>query len=439
MRIALITPLNRRVRPGDEEENLGVGYLASVLRHKGHEVRVLDGTLQRLGHRAIVQRLLQDPPELVGISALFQESLGDAGRLAKAIRLALPHTRIVAGGQPATFCARELLEHVPALDGIVMGEGEGVIEGLATGTIAEQQAVAHRHHGEIIVPDRTSLLPSLDILPDPARDHLPVASARSGAAQVSRSRGCWGSCSFCSLRAFYGAAEGRPWRVRSPERVVAEIEALRNRFGINVINFVDDNFIGPGEQGKQEAKALAQSLIDADTGVEFYLACRADDVDEDLFAHLQSAGLRKVFLGIESGVQNVLDRFGKRTTVEKNLAAIQSLDKLGIEPIIGFITFDPDSTFEEFTENLAFLEKALGSWAQVRSRLSLPLNIMEIYSGTPIEKQLREEGRLKGDYLGYTYDVPDVRVHVLVRLIQSVRRCVYPLRNAVLRTRLNGR
>ncbi len=433
MRVVLINTPNPRIRPGDEEENLGLGYLAAVLRQAGHEVTLIDGTLERQTPAAIARRVSGGRYDLVGISILFQESLRSGLALVDVVRSSLPNAVIVAGGQPPTFLHRELLELSPGLDAVVLGEAEEVIARLAGGPTRDLPGLAFRHQGQVQVTARPPLLTSLDRLPFPARDLLHRVPRRDGSAQVSRSRGCWGACSFCSLRAFYAGAEGPVWRTRSPASVVAEIEHLRSRHGVHTINFCDDNFIGPGERGREQARALAQALLEAGVRVKFTFACRADDVEEELFHLLKQAGLTKVFLGIESGVQAVLDRFGKRVSVEQNLAALDTLRRLGIRPVVGFIAFDPDTTWEEFSANLAFLERAFGSWSEVKRHLSLPLNIMEVYDGTPIANRLREQGRLHGDILGYTYDIPDARTRALVRAIVLTRRCLYPLRNVWLR------
>ncbi|HAI21615.1 MAG TPA: hypothetical protein DCM14_06970 [Clostridiales bacterium UBA8153] len=433
LRVLLINTPHFGIRPGEEQENLGLGYLAASLRRQGHEVTLVDGTLERLTPRAMRERLAGQTYDWAGISILFQESIGQAAQVAAAVKSALPGTRVVAGGQPATFLYRELLHRYPAWDGVILGEGEDIAGSLGGDWGEGLPGLAFRYRGEVVAGARPPLVAPLDRLPFPARDLLPLASARNAAAQISRSRGCWGSCSFCSLRAFYGQAAGPVWRCRSAGNVLAEIELLRSQYGIRAVNFVDDNFLGTGERGRRQARLLADSLIAAGTGISFSLTCRADGVELDLFSRLKEAGLTRVFLGIESGVQAVLDRFGKRTTVGQNLAALDVLKTLGIEPVVGYIMFDPGSTLEEFHDSLAFLEQAFGSWAEVRRYVSLPLNVLEIYSGTPVAAQLEREGRLRGDLLGYTYHIPDARVRLLVRLILGVRRCGFPLRNWVLR------
>ena len=64
------------------------------------------------------------------------------------------------------------------------------------------------------------------------------------------SRGCYGNCSFCSVRAFY-SCDKQLFRQRSADNIVDEIEDLTSKYDAKVISFMDDNFIGPGISGKE--------------------------------------------------------------------------------------------------------------------------------------------------------------------------------------------
>ena len=75
-----------------------------------------------------------------------------------------------------------------------------------------------------------------------------------------------------------------------------------------------------------------------------------------MFRRLAEYGLSGVYLGIESGVQRILDLFKKNTTVEKNLKAIETIAQLGLVCDIGFIMFCPTITLDEVEANLFFLK-----------------------------------------------------------------------------------
>ena len=64
--------------------------------------------------------------------------------------------------------------------------------------------------------------------------------------------------------------------------------------------------------------------------ISFDIDCRVNDVNEELFLKLKKAGLRGVFLGIESFSQRVLDTLNKNITVQENIDAILQLRNLRI-------------------------------------------------------------------------------------------------------------
>jgi radical SAM superfamily enzyme YgiQ (UPF0313 family) len=146
-------------------------------------------------------------------------------------------------------------------------------------------------------------------------------------------------------------------------------------------------------------------MISRGLKINFSIQCRADDVEEDLFSYLKEAGLRRVFIGIESGVQEVLDRLKKGVTIAENLEALGILKRLGLNMAIGFIMFDPDTKLEDIMDNIAFLKEA-GVFRSKQATVDL-LNHLQIFAGTPIEETLLKQGRLRGTYLHYEYDMVD--------------------------------
>ena len=70
---------------------------------------------------------------------------------------------------------------------------------------------------------------------------------------------------------------------------------------------------------------------------------------------LKQAGLVKLFLGFESGVQSQLDRYGKGYNLQEFIIAKSILDELGVEYELGFISIDPLMTLEELYTSLLFI------------------------------------------------------------------------------------
>ena len=121
---------------------------------------------------------------------------------------------------------------------------------------------------------------------------------------------------------------------------------------------------------------------------------------------LKEFGLFRVFLGIEAGSARALDQLGRRQTVEQNERALETVNKLGLHACFNLLMLNPDSTLEDFRNNVAFLRVHAGN----------PMNFCrtEIYAGTPLERRLRRENRLLGNYWGYNYAIRDPRAQEIL-------------------------
>jgi len=107
----------------------------------------------------------------------------------------------------------------------------------------------------------------------------------------------------------------------------------------------------------------------------------------------------------------------KELTTEQNLAAVETLKRIGLLFSYGFMLFDPSSTFESVRENLGFLRQIVGDGAAAATFCR-----MLPYGGTPIRDLLAREGRLRGDLTHPDYDFLDVRLNEYYHLLhQSIR------------------
>ncbi|MFB3881446.1 MAG: radical SAM protein [Armatimonadota bacterium] len=420
-------PSAYRLPASSRKDHVGIGYLTSVLRANGISVRVLDTPMLEWGVEQALKDILPVTARVIGISALQAQADGLVG-LAKGIRASGCRAPIVLGGQFPTFCYDRLLVDFPEVDAVVRGEGEVPFLAMVQRILAgddwrDVPGVAYLSGGQAVANPTPDLITDLDALPFPARDTLPAVRSIGAMVSVSSSRGCPCRCVFCSIPNFYRLSKGPIWRMRSPESVLEEIKSLIADHDVHRFIFVDDNFIGVGERGKQRARDIAELMIRENLKVEFLLSCRVTDVDEELFGLLKRAGLVSVGLGVESGNQRQLDTYNKGTTVEDNKRAIRTLRKLGVDPGMGFIMADPYFTAEELLANLQFLKEVGVSL----SDLTFPLGELWVFDGTDILPKLKAEGRLRGNYLkGYSYVPAHKGFYSLYRAASWVRDHLRP-------------
>jgi anaerobic magnesium-protoporphyrin IX monomethyl ester cyclase len=155
--------------------------------------------------------------------------------------------------------------------------------------------------------------------------------------------------------------------------------------------FVDPNFIGPGQKGRDRIRHLAALL--RPLGITFGMETRPNDLDEDILDCLVAAGLRSLLLGIESGSAAVLGRLHKSASRNASERAITLCRSVGTEPEVGFLMFVPDATIEDLERNLEFLQSN-----NLLDRLERTANLLchcqIVLMGTSDYRHFKEQGRL---------------------------------------------
>jgi hypothetical protein len=383
------------------EENLAIRCLWSALEAAGHTVRQIVFNDEQETERA-ARELAASDAALAGLSMVFTYRAGQFARLAARARELGFRGHLTAGGHFAAFNAERLLADVPALDSVVLGEGEEILCDLAArlGDLGRVDGLVWRD-GTALRRNRPAAKPAdLDLRPWPRRKVPPDRYLGLPIVNLLASRGCTHACAFCSIAAWHRLCGGERLRLRSPARVAGEMADLYGR-GVRIFNFHDDNFLPPGREAAfARVRALKRELDARGVGrIAFAIKARPDEVDEELFAHLKSIGMFRVFLGIEAGTADSLRRLGQ--TRDDNVRALDVVHRLDIHCCFNLLLFNPDSTLEDVAGNVAFLA------GHPRN----PMNFCrtEVYAGTPLEDRLRRAGRLVGDYWGWDYVIADPR------------------------------
>jgi anaerobic magnesium-protoporphyrin IX monomethyl ester cyclase len=401
------------------QSNLGLGYLASSLRHQGYEVQVFDFEIDRA-------RLLETAktldPILIGFSLIFQSYVTWFGSLIRHLRDGGVSCHFTMGGHFPSLSPERTLELLPELDSVVRFEGEDtlleLVDFLSTGRDWRGLlGMAYRHEGAVVMSPMRPLVEDLDRLPYPERTFTRNAILGRYATPMLASRGCARTCSFCSIHMFYRTAPGRIVRTRKPAEVVREMRMLLEQHGISVFLFQDDDFplFGPVWR-RWTREFLAELQRNRLPGkVAWKINCRADAVEPELFAHMRDAGLYMVYMGLESGTEEGLKTLHKQITVEQNLRAVEILKRIGLIFEFGFMLLDPSSTFESVRANVEFLRTIVGDGSA-----GVTFGKMVPYDGTPIKDELERTGRLRGDVSKPDYDFLDPRLTGFYKAISHI-------------------
>jgi len=397
-------------------EHIGLEYIASFLRKNGISVKVIDPRLQKISPAKAVSDILDWNPKIVGVSIPFQDYVFDSIRFITQMRKFGIKCHISVGGIFPSFAYRELLETFPQINSVVLGEGEKTFTQLAQNVLQQRDwhqtpCIAYSSDGETKSNEIKPTLTDLDLVPFPSRDLLPFALKTLGYAAIVSSRGCFGRCNFCSVVPFFSLS-GNKLKMRSAENVVEEITYLVKEHGVQFLAFNDANFLC----SRERAEEIARLLIRKNLKIRYSIECRADSVERGLFKLLKESGLRKVFLGVESGSQSMLDRLKKDTTVEDNLRAVDILSELNIYTRLGFIMFDDRTSIEEVEESLAFLRKVKRKMPKGKLKgVSITARLLPL-AGTEFEQYLKVSKKYLGSTFNYDYKIDDPMVRFLYRV-----------------------
>jgi radical SAM superfamily enzyme YgiQ (UPF0313 family) len=398
------------------EENLSLRYLAAAVETAGFRAELVpfhDGARTS----QVVDRVLAFQPIVVGLSLPFQVRAREVLAAATELRTRGYGGHICVGGHFATFEYTNLLRDFPALDSVVRHEGEEtfpelcwrVHDGKPPGPLPG--LVVRGPMGPLAGPER--LLPPLDSLPLPDRRGDPHDVLGVPTAPIIGSRGCYADCSFCCIYAYAENARGPRYRRRSPQDIVREMKLERSRRGVRLFVFHDDNFFLPHLPTNLQRYRLFRDLLRAEglDDVALVIKCRPNDVDPELFSLLKEMGAIRAYVGIETNSNEGIVSLNRRITSEDNRRALRVLEELDLYCSFNVLIFDPEATLDGVEANLDFMEEmADRPWNFCRA---------EVYAGTPLRHVLEAQGRLRGDYFAWGYEMRAPRVELLFRIAST--------------------
>lgn len=345
---------------------------------------------------ALVQRILERRPALVGISALTASIL-EAYRLAD--RLRAEGVRVVLGGLHVTACPDEASRHA---DGIVVGDGEPVWRQVLADAAAGELRPVYRARAPFDLA--AAPLPRFGLLGDKPRPRFTVQTAR----------GCPLACEFCGASRLLG-----PFREKPAARLREELAEIRRLDRRATVELADDNTFAGRRSAEELLGVLGESGVRYFTEGDWRIGERPD-----VLRGLAASGCVQILVGIESLVYRHRGMGSKAAALSRVIDAVEAIQESGVAVIGCFIVGSDGESHESL--------HALGEFIQSSPFADIQLTLQTPFPATALHARLAREGRLLPgrDWSSYTlFDLtyrPDrLSPEELERGFRNLVRCTF--------------
>lgn len=293
-----------------------------------YEAKIVDYSLIENALEQFKQDIKEFEPDYLLINAASTTLESDLSVL-KIAKEILPNITTIAKGAHFLTSNTDVLYKCRALDLIIVGEAEKTLEEILEGKDYNKiKGLCYRDGFVAKYTGRRPFIKDLDTLPFPARhlvnnDIFRRPDNNKVQAIIKVSRGCPFHCFFCLATPVAGSKV----RTRSPENIVAEMKECVETYKIKNFVFWSDVF----NFNRQWTMDLCEKIIESGLDVTWSCNTRADTSDEEMAQLMYQAGCRLVSIGVESGSQYILDKMGKKITIDQVRDTVKVFKKAKIK------------------------------------------------------------------------------------------------------------
>lgn len=300
MKVSLIMPVAKFYSSDAESvPPYALLYVGSALKRAGHDVKIFHDS----NFKKTIAGVLASNPDVIGISAFTGYPVKLACDYAKEIKKVRPDIKIVLGGYHASMLPDQVLDD-PWFDFAVIGEGEETMVELVKaieenkGGFSYIDGLAWKFDGKVIVNEKRMLSSNIDYdidwsLVDLNRYTKKVVHLGGKRYfYIFSSRGCTHNCSFCAGSFLYRQV----YRKESADHVVKQYREILDRYNVDLVEYLDDNFFVDLEWAEKVVKRI---------GRPYRALIRLDRINDRVCDLLNETRCRAIFVGIESGNERV--------------------------------------------------------------------------------------------------------------------------------------
>lgn len=368
-----------------------------------HEYRIIDGNLLESGLDTLTAAIEETGADILGVTVMPGPQLSDALPITRELRRKFPSLTIVWGGyfptmHPKPVIRSGLVDYVirghneisfrRLVDALRDGRSPGDLVGLVKQGDSEQR----------LFSSAPGFVPDINKLPGFPYDSVDVSRylrpTFMGSRTISHhaSYGCPFRCNFCAV---VNMVDGR-YSALSAERMAATVEKLITDYGANAVEFHDNNFF----VGEKRVAEFARRI--KPFGIGWWGYGRVDAFDkfsDQTLVALRDSGLRMVFMGAETGSDEVLARMNKggRQSVDQTLRIAARMREFEIVPEMSFIVGNPPNPEIDVERTLQFIRRVKSVNEQVEI-------ILYLYTPVPLAGDLYEQAIASGFVFPETLD-----------------------------------
>ena len=410
----------------------GPAYVAGAALAAGHTVEVFDALFAQDLISELDSRLANFKPDVVAISirlvsVFILDDSAEFGTKQLDLRVQVKEivdcvrrvsdAKVVLGGPGFNYYSPDWLEYLD-LDYGIRGEGEVsfplYLDKLQQGEdIHNVPGCVYRMNGQFVKVPR-EFVDNLDATAFPAYElfDLDKYYEHDISPAIVTKRGCGFSCIYCP----YSSLEGKRYRLKSPERVVDEIEHISRVQPPKMISFCDNNFNVPS----RHAQAICQEIIDRQLDVTWGTGTiKPLGVTDDVCRLFKDSGCGYLNLSVESASEKMLTRMKRGCTVEDIQQALTSLSRSELPFGVSLMFGAPGETPETIAETLDVIdnfEVPQGIWVSIG--ITLWTAHQKVLEAARADGQLRDDKEL---FSGANYVSPGLPKDYMVELFESLR------------------
>jgi len=342
---------------------LSVLSVGSAAEQKGFKVKIIDIRVD-LDWQEKVKSLISSKLLCFGISSMTGPQLESAIKIVEFLRKLEISIPIVWGGVHCSLLPEQTLESGLA-DILVIREGEETFPKLLTvlqkqEDLASLQGIAYKNADGEIFCNSLNKFCNLDDYSVLNYDLLDLAKyQRQGHERIPRnnsislytSRGCTFKCTYCYNNSFHDCM----WRGQTSEKSIHNFVKLYKEKSIKNFILCDEYFF----QDLKRSREICNSIIENNMNVRFFsVNCRLDQIKKMSYEDLKlfsSAGIKDLFIGIESGSDKELKRIKKGIDLNYIEEACERLNKHGINIQFSFMLGLPDETIYDIKKTVCLM------------------------------------------------------------------------------------